>query len=80
VDTHYQSWKSFGDNADMAMIEVVDFNELYNGGKRERKKAVVVQKLKQTSEASFSGKTPELQQKKLQIQQNIDYNIINIKG
>jgi large subunit ribosomal protein L17 len=23
-----------GDNADMAMIELVDFNELYNGGKR----------------------------------------------
>ncbi|MFY7936018.1 MAG: 50S ribosomal protein L17 [Flavobacterium sp.] len=28
-----------GDNADMAMIELVDFNELYNGGKREVKKA-----------------------------------------
>lgn len=27
-----------GDNADMAMIELVDFNELYNGGKREVKK------------------------------------------
>ena len=24
-----------GDNADMAMIELVDFNELYNGGKKE---------------------------------------------
>jgi large subunit ribosomal protein L17 len=23
-----------GDNADMAMIELVDFNELYNGGKK----------------------------------------------
>jgi hypothetical protein len=53
-----QSWKPFGDNADMAMIEVVDFNELYNGGKRERKAkaVVVVQKLKQTSEASCSTK------------------------
>ena len=28
-----------GDNADMAMIELVDFNELYNGGKKVVKKA-----------------------------------------
>ena len=28
-----------GDNADMAMIELVDFNETYNGGKKEVKKA-----------------------------------------
>jgi len=28
-----------GDNADMAMIELVDFNELYTGGKKEVKKA-----------------------------------------
>ena len=28
-----------GDNADMAMIELVDFNEIYNGGKKEVKKA-----------------------------------------
>ncbi|WP_310380487.1 50S ribosomal protein L17 [Flavobacterium sp.] len=28
-----------GDNADMAMIELVDFNEIYNGGKKELKKA-----------------------------------------
>lgn len=27
-----------GDNAEMAMIELVDFNELYNGGKKEVKK------------------------------------------
>ncbi len=27
-----------GDNADMAMIELVDFNQLYNGGKKEEKK------------------------------------------
>jgi hypothetical protein len=33
--------------ADMAMIELVDFNELYNGGKKiKAKKAVVVEKLK----------------------------------
>jgi large subunit ribosomal protein L17 len=35
-----------GDNADMAMIELVDFNELYNGGKKEVKKTVVVEKLR----------------------------------
>ena len=28
-----------GDNADMAMIELVDFNELYNAGTKEVKKA-----------------------------------------
>jgi len=28
-----------GDNAEMAMIELVDFNELYNGSKKETKKA-----------------------------------------
>lgn len=28
-----------GDNADMAMIELVDFNELYNAGKPEKKKS-----------------------------------------
>ena len=27
-----------GDNADMAMIELVDFNTIYNGGKKEVKK------------------------------------------
>jgi hypothetical protein len=34
-----------GDNADMAMIELCRFNELYNGGKEVKKrKAVVVEK------------------------------------
>ena len=28
-----------GDNADMAMIELVDFNELYNAGKATKKKS-----------------------------------------
>ncbi|MGB5237004.1 MAG: 50S ribosomal protein L17 [Flavobacteriaceae bacterium] len=28
-----------GDNADMAMIELVDFNELYNAGKPKKKKS-----------------------------------------
>ena len=26
-----------GDNADMAMIELVDYNEIYNAGKKEKK-------------------------------------------
>jgi large subunit ribosomal protein L17 len=34
VDTHIIKVGNLGDNADMAMIELVDFNELYNGGKR----------------------------------------------
>ncbi|WP_435579053.1 L17 family ribosomal protein, partial [Gilvibacter sp.] len=28
-----------GDNADMAMIELVDYNELYNAGKPAKKKS-----------------------------------------
>ena len=28
-----------GDNADMAMIELVDYNEIYNAGKKEAKKS-----------------------------------------
>jgi hypothetical protein len=37
-----------GDNADMAMIELVDFNELYTGKKRSKKskKADAVEKLR----------------------------------
>jgi hypothetical protein len=37
-----------GDNADMAMIELVDFNELYTGGKKEvkKKQADAVEKLR----------------------------------
>ena len=29
-----------GDNADMAMIELVDFNEIYNAGKAKKKKTI----------------------------------------
>jgi large subunit ribosomal protein L17 len=38
-----------GDNADMAMIELVDFNELYNGGKKEEKKGRTRRAKKSTS-------------------------------
>ncbi len=39
-----------GDNADMAMIELVDFNEIYNAGKAKKKK---------TTRRSRSGKKSE---------------------
>jgi large subunit ribosomal protein L17 len=43
-----------GDNADMAMIELVDFNEIYNGGKKEVKKTTRRGKAKkvETTEAT----------------------------
>ncbi len=41
-----------GDNADMAMIELVDFNELYNGGKKEEKKAKTRRAKKTTTTAA----------------------------
>ena len=44
-----------GDNADMAMIELVDFNELYNGGKKEVKKA----KSRRGAKAKKADETPE---------------------
>jgi large subunit ribosomal protein L17 len=37
VDTLVSVGNRLGDNADMAMIELVDFNELYNGGKKKKK-------------------------------------------
>jgi large subunit ribosomal protein L17 len=40
-----------GDNADMAMIELVDFNTLYNGGKKEVKKTTRRGKTKKTDAA-----------------------------
>mgnify|MGYP003889430235 CR=1 FL=1 len=41
-----------GDNADMAMIELVDFNTLYNGGKKEVKKTTRRGKTKKTDDAT----------------------------
>lgn len=41
-----------GDNADMAMIELVDFNELYNGGKKEEKKGRTRRAKKSSSPAA----------------------------
>jgi len=54
-----------GDNADMAMIELVDFNELYNGGKKEVKKAksrrggAKAKKEETAVEAAPEAKAPE---------------------
>lgn len=44
-----------GDNADMAMIELVDFNELYNGGKKEVKKSRSRRSGKKATEATASA-------------------------
>ncbi len=41
-----------GDNADMAMIELVDFNTLYNGGKKEVKKTTRRGKTKKADEVT----------------------------
>ena len=46
-----------GDNADMAMIELVDFNELYNGGKKEEKKGRT-RRAKKTTEPTAAPKAP----------------------
>src|SRR6476660_3804082 len=46
-----------GDNADMAMIELVDFNELYNGGKKEEKKGRT-RRAKKTTETPAAPKAP----------------------
>jgi large subunit ribosomal protein L17 len=46
-----------GDNADMAMIELVDFNELYNGGKKEEKKGRT-RRAKKTIETPAAPKAP----------------------
>ncbi|AWM13082.1 50S ribosomal protein L17 [Flavobacterium sp. NRK F10] len=40
-----------GDNADMAMIELVDFNTIYNGGKKEVKKTTRRSRTKKTDAA-----------------------------
>lgn len=52
-----------GDNADMAMIELVDFNELYNGGKKEVKKA----KSRRGGKAKKRMKLKQLLLQKLQL-------------
>jgi large subunit ribosomal protein L17 len=44
-----------GDNADMAMIELVDFNELYNGGKKEEKKGRT-RRAKKSTETTITPK------------------------
>jgi large subunit ribosomal protein L17 len=48
-----------GDNADMAMIEFVDFNELYNGGKKEVKKASTRRGKSKKAEASTEAPAAE---------------------
>ena len=48
-----------GDNADMAMIELVDFNELYNGGKKEVKKAATRRGRAKKTEATAQAPAAE---------------------
>lgn len=45
-----------GDNADMAMIELVDFNELYNAGKPAKKKST---RRGRTKKSDVETTTPE---------------------
>jgi large subunit ribosomal protein L17 len=46
VDTRIKVGNRLGDNADMAMIELVDFNELYTGKKVKKAKTDAVEKLR----------------------------------
>jgi large subunit ribosomal protein L17 len=48
-----------GDNADMAMIELVDFNELYNAGTKEVKKATTRRSRKKADAAPAAEATTE---------------------
>jgi large subunit ribosomal protein L17 len=58
-----------GDNADMAMIELVDFNEIYNGGKKEEKKAKSRRggKAKKTDTTVAETKAPEVEAPKAEV-------------
>ena len=46
-----------GDNADMAMIELVDYNELYNAGKPAKKKSTRRSRTKKTETAAVVEET-----------------------
>lgn len=48
-----------GDNADMAMIELVDFNTLYNGGKKEVKKTTRRGRAKKAEGTAPEAPAPE---------------------
>jgi large subunit ribosomal protein L17 len=52
-----------GDNAAMAMIELVDFNEVYETNKTEKKKSrrSRAKKVAETSEAAVAEATPEIE-------------------
>src|SRR5690554_1436708 len=51
-----------GDNAEMAMIELVDFNELYNGGKKEVKKASTRRGRKNVTEKKEEAPVAEVEE------------------
>lgn len=52
-----------GDNADMAMIELVDYNELYNLTKPEKKKSTRRGKKKATEETTATAETKTSEKK-----------------
>ena len=49
-----------GDNADMAMIELVDFNEIYNAGKAKKKKST--RRSRSSKKSQDAGATAEVAQ------------------
>jgi large subunit ribosomal protein L17 len=52
-----------GDNADMAMIELVDYNEIYNLTKPEKKKSTRRGKKKATEETTATAETKTSEKK-----------------
>jgi large subunit ribosomal protein L17 len=50
-----------GDNADMAMIELVDFNEIYNASKSPAKKTTRRSRAKKTDDASKTDDAPKVE-------------------
>jgi large subunit ribosomal protein L17 len=77
-----------GDNADMAMIELVDFNEIYNGGKKEEKKAksrrggkakkaeaVAKAQVEETSSENYRRKTQNNEKLFINIKDNLIFSL-----
>jgi len=65
-----------GDNADMAMIELVDFNEIYNAGKPVKKKSTRRGRSKKTTEVveaapeTTEAKAPEVEEQETPKEEN----------
>ena len=61
-----------GDNADMAMIELVDFNELYNGGKKEEKKGRTRRPKKSATTTAAPTPAPAVEEATLIVEEVIE--------